>query len=326
MRAHLKRIAKIFSSFPKRLWHDLKYRANFIYFWVFLASLIAIIGLSTLPEPSVLVSADIQTETVKISVSNPSEAAFMLPQATDASAPNICQKNILITPQTGTDIYVSQVSQDGIYINLDGSITVEAADKQKSQSEFISLYLPYSGECALNRGLRLPVAGKASVGIVSSGGFIDGEPSLVLHDGELTVYGRAVPKVFGIPVEWFWFLPMEADRLYLADKFDIPAGSQVGSETARWWGFLDLKPDSQSGFNFQASTNAQSLNLQAPAPKAIRSNNRAGDSIEADEISLTFGARLSHDPNLRWVFAAISFIMFFVSVIFQSIRTRDELG
>lgn len=315
--ARWKRVSELVTRAPRTL-----------SFWILLAVSLALIGLSTLPSPNTLVAASIRTETVELTVSNPDSAAFTMAKArllagNDGS--EVCVENLTIRPQSRTRIYVTRPRNGDATIVIDGTSTYEATGAASKTSPFLQATVSAQGACAVDIGLRLPLNGNATIGIAETGSRSVGETSLVISEGELTIYGRATPSILGIPVEWLKPIPMEGDRLYLANEFRLPAGSQLGSDTAEWWGYIDIDFDGAPGMAFEGSTNAKSLSLVAPAPRAVRSVAASADALAADTISMTFGARLGNDPNLRWFFASVSFIMFFVSVIFQVIRTRDEL-
>lgn len=298
-------------------------------FWILLAFLVAIVGLATLPQPNTLVSASIRTETVSIGISNPDASAFTLPAAEvfdGSSMEGRCLNEVSVFPQSGSKLFLTRERAGDLIVMVDGPSYVEAPGSLAlTESLNAQMIVSPDGPCAIAGGLRLPVAGQARIGIAETGARSQGEPSLVIWDGLLTIYGRATPTIMGIPVEYLKPVPMEGDRLYRAGDFRLPAGSEVSSDTAYWQGFVDVDFETGPGFRFEASTNARSLDLIAPAPRAVRGGADATDALEADEISMTFGARLGNDPNLRWFFASVSFVLFFVSVIFQVIRTKDEI-
>ena len=64
------------------------------------------------------------------------------------------------------------------------------------------------------------------------------------------------------------------------------------------------------GMWIEASTNAATLQLLAPAPRDV--DRSAFD--DPDIVSLTLAARLVGDPNLRWLLAIVSFLVLVVGV------------
>jgi hypothetical protein len=139
---------------------------------------------------------------------------------------------------------------------------------------------------------------------------------LPVLSGQLTIYGRAVSSIIGIPLERLERITLVPPHsLYVADTVAIPAGSQIGRALspsidgklalARWWGFadIDMTPtgNSERGILVEASTNASTLEVLPPAPPDLLSGFREVDAV--DTISLTLGAQLAGDPNLRWLLA-----------------------
>lgn len=290
---------------------------------------LGVLILLSLPKPNILVSADIRTETIETVVYNPSEAEFTLPRARllySDEAP--CLEDVLVRPGQGAIVvYTMELSEDWFAV-VDGEVSWREATGAISQSsDGVAFMLSADDEhCSASGRLRLPVAGSLSVGLLVAGNQEGGDGLLPILEGTLTVYGRAIEQIlWGVPLTIFErVLPLEPGRLYYADKFVIPSGSRMETKEARWWGFVDvdLLPGMSSMW-LHASTNASSVALFAPAPK--RSKVVTGQSaFEADEVSLTLAARISNDPNLRWLFAIASFLLVVIGLVSQALSLRRE--
>jgi len=294
-------------------------------FWIILSLILGVVGLASLPKPNVLVAASIQTETLEMIVSRPDGTSIFLPTARLEVGNDIeCHTDLVVSPHQNTKVYYSWESAS-LSIAIDGNFNWRSKNKSAGADEFAIMSVSDNfDDCSLSHPIRLPISGLMNIGTVA--GVISGDDAtpLVILNGNLDIYGRAADRIFGIPISVFSsFLPMEPDRLYLADQIKIPAGSSLASETAHWGGFVDvLWGESERGLHLEASTNARSLQLQAPAPR-VSSNGNTVENQKADVISLTFGARLNNDPNIRWVFAAVSFLCLILGVFFQLPATKE---
>ncbi len=293
--------------------------AGYTRFWVILSILLGVIGLATLPKPNVLVAASIQTETLEMTVSRPDGTSIFLPIARlDVDDEIQCYSDLIVSPHQNTRVYYSRENA-GLSIAVDGKFSWRSKDKELRTDDFaIILVSNEYDSCKSSHPIRLPISGLINIGTVAGANSGDDTLPLVILNGSLDIYGRAADRIFGIPITLFSsFLPMEPDRLYMADQIKIPAGSNITSKTAHWEGFADvLWEQSERGLRLEASTNARSLQLQAPAPR-VSSDGNTLENQKADVISLTFGARLNNDPNIRWVFAAVSFLCLILGVFFQ---------
>lgn len=299
--------------------------------WFFLICFLALIilTLATLPKPNVLVSASLSTETVALTVRDPEENTLRLAQAslsTDTMA-SACVTDMVARPEAGTIIYYTRNPDGSLTVSVTGAVSWRASNRDNEKTDFLQLTVAQPdivcSETDVDLSvIRLPVAGAMTAGIVAEGAIGTEEASSFLLGGSLDIYGRGVSRVLIFPVNLFGLvLPVEANKLYYAGSFSIPPGSAFGSVDARWWGFADVDlSDKRSAIRIEASTNASSLTLQAPASFLAEGSGPHG--LKPDTISLTTGARLSNDPNLRWLFAAVSFLFAFLSLIVQLKRSR----
>lgn len=309
----------------KRFMSRIKMWTGYTRFWVAVSLILGVVGLASLPKPNVLVAASIQTETLEITVSHPDSAAIMLPIGEFEIEDNVtCFQDLVLSPHQDTRVYYSR-TDSVLSIVIDGPFNWISGDGVSGSERFgIVTVSDKNTNCEASSSIRLPVSGLMNIGTVAGVSSGDDQTPLVILDGNLDIYGRAADRIFWVPVSVFsLFLPMEPDRLYLADQIKVPAGSNLASESAYWGGFVDiLWGNSERGLLLEASTNARTLQLQAPAPR-VSSNNNILENQKADVISLTFGARLNNDPNIRWVFATVSFLCLILGVFFQLPSTKD---
>ncbi len=285
---------------------------------------LGLLGILSIPKPNVMVAASITTETLAMTVMSPEEARFRIPRAialTDEG--EVCRENIFVQPKNGAELYFTKDVSGDVYISAQGGIDWRSHSGFNQGSDWADFRLEEKGDCAVGRPVRLPVAGTLVIGTVAAIAQSDDGPPSLLLDGQLEVYGRAVDRIFwiigldNIPV-----LPMEPDRLYLANTFTVPGGSELSSTDAQWWGFVDVEAGTaEKGMQLEASTNARTLILKAPAPRVANASNETGP-LRGDVISLTLGAQLGNDPNVRWIFGLITFALFFVATFFQMPESR----
>ena len=308
-----------------KLLSNLRIWSGYTRFWILLSVILGVVGLASLPKPNVLVAARVQTETLEMIVSRPDGTSIFLPTARLEISDDIeCHADLIISPHQNTKVYYSRESAS-LSIAIDGNFSWRSKDKRAGADEFAIISVSNDFDtCSSSLPIRLPISGLMNIGTVAAAVSGDDATPLVILNGNLDIYGRAADRIFGIPVSVFSsFLPMEPDRLYLADQIKIPAGSSLASGTAHWGGFADvLWGQSNRGLRLEASTNARTLQLQAPAPR-VSSNGDTLENQKADVISLTFGARLNKDPNIRWVFAAVSFLCLILGVFFQLPATKE---
>lgn len=289
--------------------------------------LLGVLILVSLPKPNILVSADIRTETVETVVSNPSEAEFILPKAILLTSDhNSCLTNVRIRPGQDATVVFTQELSGNWFAAVEGDLswTDDNGPANTGVDGAVFLVSPAEGECTWTGRMRLPLAGSLAAGILVAGNQEAAEGLLPILEGRLTVYGRATERVLWfVPLAAFgWLLPLEPGKLYYADTFEIPSGSRVEAPDTRWWGFVDVNVHTEEPEMWlHASTNARSVDLFAPAPKQDRANARQS-AFESDTVSLTLAARISGDPNLRWLFTIASFLLVLIGLGAQAYSLR----
>ncbi|MDP9107381.1 MAG: hypothetical protein M3N49_15815, partial [Candidatus Eremiobacteraeota bacterium] len=242
-----------------------------------------------------------------------------------------CLTNIIVRPDHGSTVIYTRPVGGPLIVAVKGLSSWRNArlllGEKTSPADVADFFVdPADHRCAGSGTIRLPIAGELTIGTLSTTGASGDRPMPILS-GDLKVYGRAVDSLlFGaIPLWWLERLTnAEPGTLYVAETIVLPAGSHVGhaftskpdaSPVARWWGLVDanLGDGAERGMVIEASTNASTLKLVAPAP-------RTPDAVGAtpmddpDIVSLTLAARLVGDPNLRWLFAIVSFLVVLIGV------------
>jgi hypothetical protein len=283
----------------------------------------------TLPQPLTMVAASVRAETLDITVANPDEASFGLRRAR-LGQHGACKDDIVIRPAQGAKVNYTRAIGGPLVLAVKGRSSWRDRRSAHGNPAVVAEFWvdPNDRGCATAGHIRLPIAGALTVGTAGPGGALSESPMPVLA-GELKIYGRAVDSILGGLVSLRWLEKLtnaEPSTLYVAETIALPAGSHLGqaftgapdvSPRAQWWGFTDADltsaGQSDRGLWIEASTNASTLKLVAPAPRG------AADGAVAvvdspDVVSLTLAARLVGDPNLRWIFAIVSFIVVLVGV------------
>lgn len=295
-----------------------------------IVALVVLLIAFTLPQPLTMVAASARAETLDIRVLNPDEASFVLPHAR-AGQHGPCLTNVIVRPDQGSTVIYTRPVGGPLIVAVKGPSswrnTSVLLGEKKGPSDVTEFFIdPADRQCAGSGAVRLPIAGELTIGTLSTTGASGDRPMPIL-EGNLKVYGRAVDALlFGaIPLGWLERLTnAEPGTLYVAETIVLPAGSHVGhaftnkpdaSPVARWWGFVDanVSDRAERGMVIEASTNASTLKLVAPAPRTLPA---AGTTPmdDPDIVSLTLAARLVGDPNLRWLFAIVSFMVVLIGV------------
>lgn len=296
--------------------------------WGFVLLVIVLVLLVALtpPRPLTLVAASVRAETLKLTVYNPDEASFRVPAARVDRA---CVRNAIVRPDQGDTVTYTREVGGPLVIRVEGRVSWRSRTAllgKSGQGAYVRLD-PADRACFAPAHVRLPVAGAMTIGLVGAGDAAD-ESSMPVLSGQLTVYGRAVASVLGVSLQRLERLTLaQPQSLYLAETIALPAGSQIGRafsgsrsgpEIARWWGFVDadLTPGgaSERGLLIEASTNASALEILPPAPRVPSGETPPAASV-ADVITLTLGAQLAGDPNLRWLFGLAGGLIAVVSVL-----------
>jgi len=309
---------------------------------VFFFVILIIFGVAAawnLPTPLTMVAAVIHTETLVVTIDDANLARFHLAHARLGTPTGRCLEDVNVEPKSGTQIGYTMPIGEPLTVSVAGDFTWGARGMPMHQADAAYFVMDRNSKgCRPGSSVRLPIAGALDVGAYAG-------PETTLKpilNGTLTVYGRAVDHVLmfslkGMPL-------MEPGKFYLAESFTIPAGSLLqgrGPVTAAaqsecpiadrvspdqsWRGFTDaglgISTDTDRGLQLDAATNASNLLLMAPVIPMH-------ESQCPDVISLTLGARLSGDPNLRWLFALATGGLVLVSIVLQLITltvTRQEL-
>jgi hypothetical protein len=312
---------------------DLMIIRRTVLFAIPLVALAVLVIAFTLPQPLTMVAASARAETLDIQVHNPDEASFVLPRARIGQY-GPCRANVTVQPDQGSTVNYTRPVGAPLVVAVKGrsswrNRTMLLGQKTRPGDVAVFWVDPHDRTCAGAGYVRLPIAGALTVGTLSASGGGGDRPMPILS-GDLKVYGRAVDSLFFgiVPLGWLQRLTNAGPgTLYVAESIMLPPGSQLGHAFtdvsdippfARWWGFVDANMSdggTDRGMWIEASTNASTLELIAPAPRPLAGRSSHGANVgEPDIISLTLAARLVGDPNLRWLFAIISFIIVVIGV------------
>ncbi len=295
-----------------------------------------------LPEPATTVVANIHAEDVEIKVDDPTRAGVSLAEARvlpkgipAATAP--CSHDVEIRPRPDSLVIYHRPIGGPLSIDVEGSLAWKSSQLKAfvESRDFVAFHL--DRECGFGQSVRLPITGKLNVGLTASVTRPDDsrklDPAYPVLDGKLSVYGRSIESfsLLGWPLPGF-----VSHKLYLAEDISLPAGTRLIDEkpdppcaidpayaVPHWGGFVDvdLTPNARNeALVINSATDASELLILAPA----------GPTNCPDTMSLTIGARLTSDPNLRWLFAigsaglVISTIWISLATYWQMVK-RDEV-
>lgn len=276
----------------------------------------------TLPPPTTVLSATANSETLSVKVSNPQAAAFVLRGARDALS-EACLPTIVVEPDFDSEITYLRQLGGPLTLSVTGKSSWRTDTQQIGGSDELAIFRldPLDETCKPDPIVRIPTNGVLEIGAEPVDVVDTGHVWSTLISGDIRVYGRALSAIGPLTLN---FGPFAPDSLYLADSSPLPAGSRLtgaqdsNGAPARWWGFaqVDFRNAEKLGIDVEATTNARKVFLFAPAPSAQA-------AAKPDMISLSTGARLAGDPNLRWVATLSTIMLAVVSLLGAFFRTRD---
>lgn len=271
--------------------------------------LLYIVSEVALYSPRTMISLKAETESLDFITTNSQASTLWFEKIFD-KIENICLENLAVIVSNGTKINYSRQHREKLTVSIDGQMAITSGqDQTGKRTEFVRLVAdPLHKTCPVDGIIRLPIGGLLTVGTDLSFPSQQGEASLLLLSGEVSVFGRATSSIFGvIPLNWG---PFEQDALYFVQKLDLPAGSKIqgvgitASNESRWWGYsdVDLRGESKS-INLNATTNAHALEVYTPAPYWASTAKDAPS--RPDVVALSMSARLSGDPNMLWLYGLV---------------------
>jgi hypothetical protein len=303
----------------------------------------------SLPEPVTTVAAEIHAEDLSYVVDDPADAGLSFPHARVLPAASgydrrstskaACSTDVEIRPFAKTTIVYHRVAGGPLRVIVQGSARWKdrGAKGSLASGDLVIFELDGNG-CGSPLPVRLPISGALNIGLAAARSqpyapFRDWrplDPQYPILDGKLDVYGQSIHEI-DIRVPWTSFhwpiridgLPgMVSRKFYLADEIVLPPGTRLIDGTAtppdcavdrtykppQWSGYVDvdLSPGGpERTMKINVATDASELLILAPA----------GPTNCPDSISLTIGARLSTDPNIRWLFAVGSSALAIILII-----------
>ncbi|HIO03651.1 MAG TPA: hypothetical protein EYN14_17140 [Alphaproteobacteria bacterium] len=301
------------------------------------ASASIILIASTLPVPSTLLSLVAETETIDVKIVNPDASIIAMSGGYDENA-ETCFERLEVKPSMGATVSYSRIANGSLYIAISGGASISSSEGVARFEQTLARFVisDKTLDCNNPSQIRLPVSGLVSSGNESLHS-ID-ITTAVLRGGEVSVFSRSVGSLFGvIPLNWG---PFEPDALFLVEVLTLPSGSRLtdartsSGSPARWWGYADVDFSSTRlpAIQLRAATNARTVKLFAPAPRELSIHAANVDQPSAqqpDVIAFSFGARLSNDPNLRWLYGIIASMALFATTLEASAsfaRLREHPG
>lgn len=303
---------------------------------VLLAALVAIVLASLVAPGAAMVAVSADSEMVQVRVVDAESMRIALRGACRESVgfddePVQCFDAIMVEPRQGALVTYAQPRGGELTVAVEGGWALHRSDGglvADATDDTLLLRVGTRRERSETDGgqrLILPVNGAVAVGSFLYRPGDNRDIQLVLGGARLLVFGRAMPRLFGLPLSRG---PFRADALYLSQEITIPGGSMIGSAgaasdgrfAARWWGFADVSLGASGApMKIEASTNTNGVELYTPAPfESTRARGRASPDI----IALSLGARLADDPNLRWLYGIVALIAVVFGFALQLHSTR----
>ena len=278
--------------------------------------ILVILVFVTLPKPSTMFVLSAQAESVDMRVVHVDAARLTLAAAM-VEGKEECRKGVQVQVDGDGVVTYARQTNGPLYISIRGpfSWTDEDEGDHPGAPDTRFVIDPASVTCKPPRWIRLPANGRMTVGVEPS--IPASADDLVLLKGELQLLNRSVGELFGIDLD---FGPFAANAMYVAGEIPIPFGSRIDNalnlqrRPAIWSGTVtvDMEPAGEPAMQVELATNAQSVNLWAPAIFEPAATDWTSDEtgphpgLLPDVISLSHGSRLASDPNLRWIYGLIA--------------------
>jgi len=290
---------------------------------------VTVLAVVILEPPRTLLYFSGKSELVSVVVTDPARGLIQLSRAFDIDGQQ-CRDGVSIAPAIGSVLHYQRPRGGDLLVQVEakpGSQLILGTSRTRIDSDTLLRYRVSrnSDGCEFKGRVRLPAIGHLTVGRLYGVQPSPDEPlPLVLLTAKIQVYGRAISTLLGFPLT---FAPFAPGALYPVQEFLVPGGSALGraladerpsglpAELTPWTGFVDLNDtDSDQALNVEATSNARTVELFLPSPPTDRG---AGGS-DADRVSLTLGARLLGDPNLRWLFGLATVLLIVVPALWSA--------
>lgn len=281
--------------------------------------------------PVTALSVDLQTEIAAVTVKNRDAMRFFLAHAAVEGGPD-CLSDLIVTPHAGQRVTYVRHGNGPLLIRLEGASTWQYGDDTGRQPETRTgpMEIEVGGPACTKYPtppVRLPIMGAADFGESVRHVVEPNDRSAAVLSGQLIVYGRALPDLYGIPLNWG---PFRRNALYLVSQLPVPGGSIVAAgggaerprgepdtDTPAWSGHADItwSGGDAPAMRVLATVNTEEVRLYLPGPRVVAT----GDNFtDADAIPLSLLARLTGDPNLQFIYSALvvcaTVLQFFKSV------------
>lgn len=291
---------------------------RFALIWIALGLAALAVLLSALWQtPSTLVSASLHTESVRFRVTSLESARIAFPKGLLrlSKGNEICVENLLVEPALGASISYTRPSHQSLEVTVSGLVTLTSDAKGKELPEKVrgvTIKVHDAVGCADQPVQRLPVLGDQAIfGAHALELTSPHDASLRILSGRLTVYGRALSTVLGIPLS----TSSGRNELYVAGEIPLPGGSVIEEpevaktpesakrRSAMWSGFADVDFTNKgpAAISVEVSTNASVVSIFLPTPNL----GRAAHSGDPETVSLSLMARLTGDPHLLLLYGLL---------------------
>jgi hypothetical protein len=279
---------------------------------------LTLLAIVSLEVPRTLLYLSARTEWVEVQVIDPKRSALWLPRAFHPDTKS-CVERVFVTPAVGSVVrYVRpRGSSLRVIVEAAAGTTVSHGDgpaRRLDEAGLLRYQVIRSGaDCSTQDRVRLPAHGHLVVGqaLAVQPSAMD-EPSNLLISGKLQVFGRAITRLLWLRLD---APPFVAGALYPVNELQLPGGTVVqralaedrqadpAAELAAWSGFVDMNDaDPSQALDIEATSNARSVAIYLPSPPVHQGQGGAAPDV----MSLTQSARLLGDPNLRWIYGALT--------------------
>lgn len=319
---------------------------------LWLVVLMVVVIALTLKPPLTLLAVSLKTEIVNLYVTRMDAARMVLPVARHMGE-DACYRDVVLRPDLRSTVTYARGRGEALVVSVKGNASwdgenrfKEATNRAKDDSPQFEVGTK-NEDCKLDKvtRVRLPISGIAEFGSPLLPVVDATSDQLTLLSGKMVMYGRAISTIAGLMLDRS---PFQPDTLYLSQELQVPGGTRivtadveftsVGSASnvgapgpgtdddllSRWQGYADLSfsGDDQGAMDVEATTSARRVKLYSPA------GGRGTAGQEPDIVSLSLGAQLTGDPNLRWIAGLIAVVVSLIALseLFERPESRKEIS
>lgn len=290
-----------------------------------------------LPLPRTVLALSAETEVARVKVGTGELSSFALTGARVESLQegkfaliDACpQTPTFVRPSAGASLVYKHGIDGVLSIVVNGPAVIESgvARRVLTASHAERYVFDSAPGCTSPAIVRLPVNGALELG--DEPVQLDGpaDQVFILRSAKVDVYGRSIDAILGQRITYG---PVEGNRFYFAQSFEIPVGSRLagatvklenGTREAFWWGYanVDLR-DTKAAIKINATSHADRIRFYNLSLNPQDLNAEGG----FDELSLSQSTMLFNDPNLRLFYSVVGVVLILLSLLPASLRGKSE--